>query len=280
MASHGHLLWVSAHAHMRIPGLTRHICSSELVWKCARCLLVGILIHGRLRVHPRLLRDWRSIWIVLKLSLLQSRLILLSFLRVTARFSTARHCQCFQTGSIRLLRCSPSRKRDTRSIQCSLFGRSSTESASSRTALEKTATRNSDLATAIQPLQTPSAQEKTVLILYSIMPKSGLAQELLKVGQRWPTDILRPRLQYGNFLVALSNSKEHQKGLTPELLRSQHRLIENRLKDKYALSEKMMVPASYPDKYAKLVTLLEEAAESSELGAEEPKGLWSRITGR
>jgi len=61
---------------------------------------------------------------------------------------------------------------------------------------------------------------------------TSLAKGLLRVGKSWPPDILRPRLQYGNYLVALAQSKQLEKGLTPALVRSQQMLLENSLKDK------------------------------------------------
>ncbi|KAG8818378.1 hypothetical protein FRC19_010684 [Serendipita sp. 401] len=112
------------------------------------------------------------------------------------------------------------------------------------------------------------------------MTKSQLPQELLRIGRAWPPDVLRPKLQYGNFLVALSKSKEHEKHITPALIRSQQRLLENRLKEKYALSDKMLYPASYPEKYARLVGQLEDVAESSAEEGEKPTGFLGRIFGR
>lgn len=61
---------------------------------------------------------------------------------------------------------------------------------------------------------------------------SSLAKELLRVGKSWPPDILRPRLQYGNYLVALAQSKQLEKRLSPALVRSQQQLLENSLKEK------------------------------------------------
>ena len=229
------LLWVSIHAHMRIPCLSRSIRGSKLIRIGSWCLLGRIRSEVWLRVHPRLLRDRRSIRIVLKLPLLKLSLLLLAFLLVLARFSTARHCSTtvklskwFSTVASEFPELKEEQRVCTKRFLCGLL----TRSAPGKPALRKTVMRNSD------PSSSPKgrAHKRNVLRFrknaYSNMPKSGLAQELLRVGQRWPTDILRPRLQYGNLLVALSQSKEHQKGLTPELVRSQHRLIENRLKDK------------------------------------------------
>jgi len=64
------------------------------------------------------------------------------------------------------------------------------------------------------------------------MSQSPLARELLRIGRAWPPDILRPRLQYGNYLVALAQSKDLEKSLTPKMVRSQQRLLDNSLKEK------------------------------------------------
>lgn len=71
---------------------------------------------------------------------------------------------------------------------------------------------------------------------YSRMSKSTLSRELLRIGKAWPPDILRPRLQYGNYLVAFAESKELQKKLSPKTVRSQQRLLDNTLKEKVSLS--------------------------------------------
>jgi len=109
------------------------------------------------------------------------------------------------------------------------------------------------------------------------MSQSPLARELLRIGRAWPPDILRPRLQYGNYLVALAQSKDLEKSLTPKMVRSQQRLLDNSLKEKYALSDKTLHPASFPQQYEKLVGLLEEAAENAEAQVQDKSSLWSRI---
>ncbi|KIM29192.1 hypothetical protein M408DRAFT_120154 [Serendipita vermifera MAFF 305830] len=110
---------------------------------------------------------------------------------------------------------------------------------------------------------------------------SNLAKELLRIGKSWPPDILRPRLQYGNYLVALAQSKQLEKRLTPGLVRSQQLLLENSLKEKYALSDKTLHPASYPDKYSKLVGLLEEAVATNEASQDaKSKGFWAKLLRR
>jgi len=110
---------------------------------------------------------------------------------------------------------------------------------------------------------------------------AGLGKELLRVGKSWPPDILRPRLQYGNYLVALAQSKQQERHISPALVRSQQLLLENSLKEKYALSEKTLHPASYPNQYEKLVGLLEDAVATTE--AQEggkPKSLFGRLLRR
>jgi hypothetical protein len=67
------------------------------------------------------------------------------------------------------------------------------------------------------------------------MSQSPLVRELLRIGRAWPPDILRPRLQYGNYLVALAQSKDLEKGLTPKMVRSQQRLLDNSLKEKVSI---------------------------------------------
>ncbi|CAG8708609.1 122_t:CDS:2 [Acaulospora colombiana] len=111
-----------------------------------------------------------------------------------------------------------------------------------------------------------------------------LSRQLLRIGKSWPPDILRPRLQYGEYLVALAQAKQFESKMTPKLIRSQQMLVQDGLKEKvgsgyirdllanefdaqYALSEKMLHPASFPNKYAKLVGLLEEAIETNEAQA-------------
>ncbi|KAG8820631.1 hypothetical protein FRC17_010098 [Serendipita sp. 399] len=112
------------------------------------------------------------------------------------------------------------------------------------------------------------------------MTKSQLSQELLRIGRAWPPDVLRPKLQYGGYLVGLSKSKEHEKYITPALVRSQQRLLENRLKEKYTLSDKMLYPASYPDKYTRLVGQLDNVANSSDEEVEgKSRGFLNRIFG-
>ncbi|PVF96790.1 hypothetical protein CPB86DRAFT_775579 [Serendipita vermifera] len=107
-----------------------------------------------------------------------------------------------------------------------------------------------------------------------------LSKQLLRIGKWWPPDILRPRLQYGEYLVALAQAKQFESRMTPKLIRSQQMLVQDGLKEKYALSEKMLHPASFPNKYAKLVGLLEEAIETNDAQANgRSKGLFGKLFG-
>lgn len=67
-------------------------------------------------------------------------------------------------------------------------------------------------------------------------------------------------IPFSPFAVALSE----QPDLPIKTVRSQQLLLQNSLKDKYALSEKIMNPPSFPDKYVRLVGLLEDAVEKEE----------------
>lgn len=59
-------------------------------------------------------------------------------------------------------------------------------------------------------------------------PSSTLSRELRRIGTSWPPDILRPRLQYGIYLAALSESQN----ITPRMVRASQLLLENKLKEK------------------------------------------------
>ncbi|KAI0776830.1 hypothetical protein BD413DRAFT_468621 [Trametes elegans] len=77
------------------------------------------------------------------------------------------------------------------------------------------------------------------------------------VADKWPADPFRPNIQLKTFLMSLV---VHPK-LTPTAVRSARALQEDEFKKKYALSNKMLQPASFPHYYTRLVEAFDQSAK-------------------
>lgn len=84
-----------------------------------------------------------------------------------------------------------------------------------------------------------------------------LAQQLHRTAARWPVDPFRLHLQLGNFLKSLADHPQ----LTPAAVRAARALEEGEFQKKYALSEKMLRPASMPQYYTRLVEGFDKSAQ-------------------
>ncbi|KAI0717746.1 hypothetical protein C8T65DRAFT_640680 [Cerioporus squamosus] len=85
----------------------------------------------------------------------------------------------------------------------------------------------------------------------------ALKQQLHKIAAEWPGDPFRPNIQLKTFFAYLA---EHP-NLTPTAVRYTRALHEDEFKKKYALSAKMLRPASMPHHYTRLVEAFEKSAQ-------------------
>ncbi|KAJ7778509.1 hypothetical protein B0H16DRAFT_1503797 [Mycena metata] len=88
-------------------------------------------------------------------------------------------------------------------------------------------------------------------------PTSKLAQEMARIASSWPLDPLRPHIQLQTFLKSLATHPR----LTPGAVRVAQALERNELHKKYALTDKMLKPASAPLHYEKLVEGIEKSMQ-------------------
>ncbi|KAF7313313.1 hypothetical protein HMN09_00309900 [Mycena chlorophos] len=89
-----------------------------------------------------------------------------------------------------------------------------------------------------------------------------LAVEMARIASACPVDPLRPHIQ----LKTLLNSLAAHPRLTPGAVNAAQRLERNEMQQKYALSERILRPASVPLHYEKLV----EGVEKSMQGIKRP----------
>ncbi|KAJ7079564.1 hypothetical protein B0H15DRAFT_858231 [Mycena belliarum] len=97
----------------------------------------------------------------------------------------------------------------------------------------------------------------------------GLAKEMARIASACPTDPLRPHIQLQTFLQSLATHPR----LTPAAVRAAQALERNDMQKKYALTDKMLNPASAPLHYTRLV----DGVEKSLQGIGRP--WWKRFFG-
>ncbi|KAI0656296.1 hypothetical protein C8Q70DRAFT_1013671 [Cubamyces menziesii] len=86
---------------------------------------------------------------------------------------------------------------------------------------------------------------------------SALRQQMQRIAAKWPEDPFRPNMQLKTFLGSLA---EHP-NLTPASVRTARALERDEFKSKYALSEKILQPASFPNYYTRLVEAFDKSAK-------------------
>ncbi|KAI0920474.1 hypothetical protein AcW1_002202 [Taiwanofungus camphoratus] len=92
-------------------------------------------------------------------------------------------------------------------------------------------------------------------MLLTSTTKAG--QQLHRIAATWPVDPFRPNLQLKNLLDSLADHPH----LTPQAVRAARALQDNEFQTKYALSEKILKPASTPHHYSRLVEGFEKSAK-------------------
>ncbi|KAF7326839.1 hypothetical protein MVEN_01675200 [Mycena venus] len=102
-------------------------------------------------------------------------------------------------------------------------------------------------------------------------PTGKLAAEMAKIARACPIDPLRPHIQLQTFLNSLATHPR----LTPAAVRAAQALERNEMQKKYALTDKILKPASAPLHYEKLV----EGIEKGMQGIKRPRwkvflGIW------
>ncbi|OBZ74342.1 hypothetical protein A0H81_05344 [Grifola frondosa] len=86
---------------------------------------------------------------------------------------------------------------------------------------------------------------------------TSLGQQLRRIAAAWPEDPFRPNLQLRTLLESLADHPN----LTPEAVRATRALKDNEPMKKYALSAKMLQPASVPHHYVRLVEAFDKSAK-------------------
>jgi len=84
-----------------------------------------------------------------------------------------------------------------------------------------------------------------------------MAQKLSNIAHSWIVDPFRPNLQLKTFLESLA---AHPR-LTPRAVTAARALQDNRMANKYPLSDKMLHPPSMPHHYDRLVEAFEKSAQ-------------------
>ncbi|KAJ6619053.1 hypothetical protein B0H10DRAFT_2027428 [Mycena sp. CBHHK59/15] len=88
-------------------------------------------------------------------------------------------------------------------------------------------------------------------------PTRKLAGELARIAAACPVDPLRPHIQLQNFLKSLSTHPR----LTPAAVRAAQALERNEIQKKYALTDKIMNPASAPRHYERLAEGIQKSMQ-------------------
>jgi len=89
------------------------------------------------------------------------------------------------------------------------------------------------------------------------MASSKLPAQLHRIAAAWPVDPFRGHIQLKTFLEALADHPS----LTPHAVRAARVLQDNELQKQYALSERLLKPASMPHHYTRLVEAFDKSAQ-------------------
>ncbi|KAI8972567.1 hypothetical protein BD414DRAFT_425702 [Trametes punicea] len=84
-----------------------------------------------------------------------------------------------------------------------------------------------------------------------------LKQQMQRIAASWPGDPFRPNVQLKTFMESLA---EHP-NLTPAAVRASQALQNDVFKNKYALSQKTLQPASFPHYYTRLIEAFDKSAK-------------------
>ncbi|OSD03681.1 hypothetical protein PYCCODRAFT_1466603 [Trametes coccinea BRFM310] len=86
---------------------------------------------------------------------------------------------------------------------------------------------------------------------------TAVRQQMQRIAAQWPADPFRPTVQLKTFMESLA---EHP-NLTPAAVRASQAIQNNEFMNKYALSQKMLHPPSYPQYYTRLIEAFDKSAQ-------------------